>query len=154
MTLETIVSSTKKSNDQLVELMKEHIPEQIKLNGKINIFYDNKYEEADPSSILISGITADVVSRDIVNQSAYIETATSIKAMQSNIQSLFIAQSIITKDMEQFTECLVQSKNDINLMFINQHQIMVALRFPTPMLSPHATDVAAVSPESSDSSSS
>ena len=81
--------------------MKEHISEQMKINGKINILYENIYGDADPSSVPISGIsTTHVVAYDISNYLTQINTASSLIAIKCDVQTLFVFQSIITKDLE------------------------------------------------------
>ena len=74
----------------MAELMKEQVTEHKTTNAKINILYSNRYGDAPPSSVPLSGITIeDATKRDFDAHSATIETAKSIRDLQASVSTLF-----------------------------------------------------------------
>ena len=149
-TLEPTISKLTTAQEKMVELMKEQVIEHQTTNVKINILYSNRYGDAPPSKVPMSGITVeDATKRDFDAHSANLETAKSIRDLQASVSTLFTAQEIITQDVKMMEEVSVQTREDMNLLLLNQQQIMVALNLPTPVLKPPTTSVVVVPTSSS-----
>ena len=118
----------KTAHEKMVRLLKEQMEEQRQPNAKINMLYSNRYGDADPSTIPISGITTeDVTKQTYANKNAQLETTHSIKQLESNVTTLFNSQADITQDLKLMTEASHHTRDDINIMLINRQKIMVCL---------------------------
>ena len=110
----------------------------------LTILYSHRYGDA-PTKSVPSGLTAEAATRrEFDALSSSVQTAQSIRDLQASMSSLFSAQAIISNDVKLMTEASAQTREDMNVLFLNQQQIMVALKLPTPMLNTSSTSIAAV----------
>ena len=143
-TIDSTISTLQKQQTKMVDLMKEQVDEHKQTTAKVNALYTHIYGDAPPDSLL-NGLTAeDATRREFDAHSATVATTKSIIDFQTSVSLLFSAQAIITNNVQHLTEASTQIRKDMHHLLLIQQQIMTALHFPTPMLKPPTTSIAAV----------
>ena len=113
-------------------------------NAKIQVLYSNGYGDAPHTSVPSSGLTIeDATRREFDAHSVIIATAQSISNLKASVTSLFSTQALITNDVKLMSEASAQTREDMNLILLNQQKIIDALKLPTQMIRTLTTSVAA-----------
>ena len=134
-TLESTIFNLYANQAKMVTLMKEQVTEHQSTNDKIQTLYSNRYGDSPPTSVSLSGLTVEIATkREFDAHSATISIAQSIRDLQASVSTLFKSQELISQDDRVMSKAFAQTREDMNLLILNQQQIMAALKLPTPII--------------------
>ena len=104
----------------MAELMREQVTEHQNTNIKIQVLYSHMYGDAPPDSVPSGLIIEATTRREFDAIYSTVQTTQSIRDLQVSVTSLFSAQAIITNDVKLMSEASAQTREDMNLLLLNQ----------------------------------